>query len=86
MRVQLRFACAMRLATRCWYVDTERHLFAAAQGIRPEDHQGSSGVIARINDAVKAWRKAGDALVIIDGGGNVGYASVYFANRYNTTS
>ena len=30
----------------------------------------------------RSWRAAGDVPVIIDGGGNVGYASVYFANRF----
>jgi FkbM family methyltransferase len=61
---------------------TQSDLFAAAQVFGWEDYQLSSRVIKRLTDVARSWRAAGDVPVIIDGGGNVGYASVYFANRF----
>jgi FkbM family methyltransferase len=61
---------------------TQSDLFAAAQVFGWEDYQLSNSVIERLNNLAKSWRAAGDVPVIIDGGSNVGYASVYFANRF----
>ena len=61
---------------------TESDLFAAAQVFGWEDYQLSNRVIERLNDVARSWRATGDVPVIIDGGANVGYASVYFANRF----
>ena len=61
---------------------TQSDLFAVAQVFGWEEYQLSSSVIERLNDVARSWRAAGDVPVIIDGGGNVGYASVYFANRF----
>jgi FkbM family methyltransferase len=35
--------------------------------------------MARLTDLARSWRRAGNVPVIIDGGANVGYASLYFA-------
>jgi FkbM family methyltransferase len=76
--VRLRDASRDRVTVR----PTQSDLFAAAQVFGWEDYQLSAKVIERLNDIAKSWRAAGDVPVIIDGGGNVGYASVYFANRF----
>ena len=37
---------------------------------------------SRLNDLASKWKQGGNVPVIVDGGANVGYSSIFFANAY----
>jgi FkbM family methyltransferase len=61
---------------------TGSDLFVASQIFGWEDYQLSDEIVARLNGVAKSWRAGGDIPVVLDGGANAGYSSIYFANKF----
>lgn len=57
-------------------------LFVAAQIFGHKEYALDDRVTCRLNDHSAALRKAGHVPVIIDGGANVGYSALFFAESY----
>jgi hypothetical protein len=67
------------VAPRIFVRPMDSDLFVAAEVFGRLAYRLRPDTMARLNDLAHSWRNAGDVPVIIDGGANVGYASLYFA-------
>jgi FkbM family methyltransferase len=61
---------------------TESDLFVAAQVFGWNEYDVGSERCHALNALSRRWRSNGFNPVIVDGGANVGYSSIYFANAY----
>lgn len=57
-------------------------LFVAAQIFGWREYHPGERVSAALNCTARSWRAQGLTPVVIDGGANVGYSSLYFADQY----
>jgi FkbM family methyltransferase len=57
-------------------------LFVAGQIFGRHHYELSARVVAALAQRARDWRRAGHTPVIVDGGANTGYASLYFADIY----
>lgn len=60
--------------------DSDLHVAAQIFGLR--EYEIGDMRQQRLNDLAAAWRRAGKVPVIVDGGANVGYSSIFLANAY----
>ncbi len=61
---------------------SESDFFVASQIFGWEDYKLDSRVIDALRRIARQWTSEGIRPVIVDGGANVGYSSIYFANAY----
>ena len=61
---------------------TESDLFVASQVFGWKEYDIGALRCRTLNTLARSWREAGYCPVIVDGGANVGYSSLFFANTY----
>jgi FkbM family methyltransferase len=61
---------------------SESDLFVASQIFGWEDYKLDARIIAALQRTARHWTSEGIRPIILDGGANVGYSSIYFAEAY----
>jgi len=89
VRRKLGFARAIAVPLRrekeqVWLRPCDSDLFVASQIVGTRDYDLGTDVTNGLNIVSTAWLEEGMQPVIIDGGANVGYSSIFFSSTYPT--
>jgi FkbM family methyltransferase len=88
-RRKLGFARPIMVRPRCekeqvWVRPCDSDLFVASQIFGTREYDLGADVTRRLNLVSTSWLEEGEQPVIIDGGANVGYSSIFFSSTYPT--
>lgn len=61
---------------------TGSDLFVLSQVFGWREYDPGNGISSKLNQVAKTWRQKGITPLVIDGGANVGYSSLFFANLF----
>lgn len=88
-RRKLGFARPIAVRPRCekervWLRPCDSDLFVASQIFGNREYDLGADVTSRLNLVSASWLEEGIQPVVIDGGANVGYSSIFFSSTYPT--